>query len=131
MSKHLRQYILEEVEALYKANQDDFEQATDRIMARLFNPQAQAPKVTGPSTKKRSYDSLGDLAQSHNLILNTIQVHGPLSRQQLADYTGLKLCSVTPRVRELLDNSFLCVLGRIKDEDSGKEVETLAIVEIN
>lgn len=131
MSTALRSYIRDEVEALYNANHESFEAATDRIMARLFDPTSVPAKVKGPSTKKKSYDSLNDLAQTHTLILNTIQTHGSLSRQQIANHTGLKVSSVCGRVKELLDYSFLCVDGTTDDSETGKEVETLTIIVTN
>jgi predicted transcriptional regulator len=129
MSTALRSYILEEVRNLYQAQEKDFNEATDRILARLFDPNSIPTKAPDrKSTKRKSYESLGDLAPIHLLILNTIQTHGPMSRQELATKTGLKVSSVCGRVKELLDNCFLCVDGTTTDPDTNREVEVVNVV---
>ena len=86
--------------------------------------------LTEPTTKRMSYDitKITNLTQVQQLILRTLQEVGkPVSRQELANLTDLRLSTVCARVNELIADFAIEKVGRKKDANSGRTVETIAI----
>lgn len=73
---------------------------------------------TGNEVSREALDEVrrtGRATSQYELVLTAIMHYGPSTRQQLAERTGLPLCSVCPRVHELLDTDHLTVMGVSED----------------
>jgi DNA-binding MarR family transcriptional regulator len=126
---HLKSYIIAELKFMADQSQQSFEQAADRVMARILDPNNNpAPKMTGEQTKRKSYDQLGDLSKQHMTILQLLQSSGSLSRQEISNRTGIKIGAVCGRILELRANNFVYEDGTTEDPDTGRTVTTLAAV---
>lgn len=70
-----------------------------------------------------------DLAAKQRMVLDAFE-HGrpPLTREDIAAITNLKLSSVCGRVRELLDAGRLTVVGARKDLATQTRQQLLAVV---
>lgn len=106
----------------YKFNQA-FEDAISDMSAPNF-------KVTLPfaNTKSQSFKQLTatNLSELHEAILATLATQN-LSRSEIAKFTGLRINSATPRVRELLNANLITVVGTKLDPESDRTVQLLGI----
>lgn len=85
-------------------------------------------KIT--STKSTSYNKTKEftMTKCHNLIVNalTSTPYAP-SRSDLAQITGLRLSAVCGRVKELIDQGMVQVIGTKWDDSSKRDVQTLEV----
>jgi hypothetical protein len=81
-------------------------------------------------TQQDAYHGLTvkELSAKQRMVLDAFE-HGrpPLTREDIAAITNLKLCSVCGRVRELLDAGRLAVVGARKDLATQTSQQLLAI----
>lgn len=98
---------------------------------------AQHPDFFSPRTGRRVAATQQDaihsmpareLCAKQRMVLDAIEHAGcPLTREDIATNTNLKLSSVCGRVRELLDAGRLVVVGGRKDTATGREQQLLGI----
>lgn len=124
----LKKYIIEEMKNMTSKTEEAYEEAANRVMDRLLDPTADFTRVTGKQTKKKSYDQLGDLSKQHMKILKLLQTEGSLSRQEIANKTGIKIGAVCGRILEMRANNFVFEDGTKTDPDTGREVTTIAAI---
>jgi hypothetical protein len=82
-------------------------------------------------TQSDAYHALTvkELSAKQRMVLDAFE-HGrpPLTREDIAAITNMKLCSVCGRVRELLDAGRLKVIGARKDLATQTSQQLLAVV---
>ena len=81
-------------------------------------------------TQQDAFHGIGvkDLAAKQRMVLDAFE-HGrtPLTREDIASITNMKLSSVCGRVRELLDAERLVVVGKRKDLATQSSQQLLAL----
>ena len=80
-------------------------------MNTAFQPSGNEVKHAAFSDHRRS----GKLIGSRGLVTAALVSHGPMTRNQIADATGLPLASICGRCRELLDLDYIEVAGMSAD----------------
>lgn len=81
-----------------------------------------------PSTKKQSLDSV-DVNAQEKLVLDVLRKSSrPLTRREITAKADLFHQSTLGRVDSLLDKGLIYVCGSTKCSETGKQVQTLAIV---
>ncbi|KIN13467.1 MULTISPECIES: MarR family winged helix-turn-helix transcriptional regulator [Halomonadaceae] len=80
-------------------------------MNTAFQPSGNEVKRAAFSDHRRS----GKLSASRGLVTASLVSKGPMTRNQLADATGLPLASICGRCRELLDMDYIEVAGMSAD----------------
>ena len=80
-------------------------------MNTAFQPSGNEVKQAAFSDHRRS----GKLCASRSLVTASLVSKGPMTRNQLADATGLPLASICGRCRELLDMDYIAVAGMSAD----------------
>ncbi|MGM0825675.1 MAG: hypothetical protein ACQEUY_13260 [Pseudomonadota bacterium] len=80
-------------------------------MATACQPSGNEVKHAAFSDHRRS----GKLSASRGLVTASLVSKGPMTRNQLADATGLPLASICGRCRELLDMRYIEVAGMSAD----------------
>ncbi|CDG54543.1 MULTISPECIES: MarR family winged helix-turn-helix transcriptional regulator [Halomonadaceae] len=80
-------------------------------MNTAFQPSGNEVKQAAFSDHRRS----GKLSASRGLVTASLVSKGPMTRNQLADATGLPLASICGRCRELLDLKYIEVAGMSAD----------------
>ncbi|MBB3142213.1 hypothetical protein [Halomonas organivorans] len=69
---------------------------------------------SGNEVSREAYDDVrrsGRANQQHKLVLEALRQHGPSTRHDLVERTGLGLQTVCPRCHELLDRGEIEVVG--------------------
>ena len=61
------------------------------------------------------------------LVLNTLRLHAPISRAEIATRTGLNKTTVSSIVRTLLDNAFVCEIGSNSTTEVGRPSVNLTL----
>lgn len=70
----------------------------------------------GNEVSREAYDDVtrsGRANAQQQRVMDALVAIGPSTRQQLADYTGLRLQTICPRCKELLDAKALEVVGTV------------------
>jgi len=71
---------------------------------------------TGREVSREAYDDVtrsGRANAQQQRVIDALVAIGPSTRQQLADYTGLRLQTICPRCKELLDAALIDVVGTV------------------
>lgn len=76
-----------------------------------FQPSGEEVKATAFHEHRRS----GQMCRSRTRVLLQLALHGPATRNQVSDNSGLPLSSVCGRCKELLDLGYLDVAGLSAD----------------
>lgn len=79
--------------------------------AAQFQPSGNAVKQAAFSQHRRS----GQMCRSRTRVLLQLALHGPATRNQIADAENLPLSSICGRCRELLDQGYIDVAGLSAD----------------
>lgn len=83
---------------------------------------------TGNEVSREALDEVrrsGRATSHYALVLTAIMRHGPATRHQIAERTGLPLSSVCGRVHELLDADHLTVTGVIQQREDPRPRQVL------
>lgn len=81
-------------------------------------------------TRQNAFQSMParELGAKQRMVLDAVEHAGrPLTREDIATNTNLKLSSVCGRVRELLDVGRLVVVGERKDSATGHKQQLLGL----
>ena len=71
---------------------------------------------TGQEVSREGYDDVrrsGRAGRQQQLVMRTLYIYGPSTRQDLAERTGLALASICPRCHELMDAGHVEVVGTV------------------
>jgi DNA-binding transcriptional regulator LsrR (DeoR family) len=76
---------------------------------------------TNPITSFMAADQAKDLSKQHSiLIVQCLQIHGPLGKDGIAKRTGLDGNQVARRLNELLKEGLICLTGNQVKSNSGR-----------
>lgn len=76
---------------------------------------------TDPITSFMATDQAKDLSKQHSiLIVQCLQIHGPLGKDGIAKRTGLDGNQVARRLNELLKERLICLTGNQVKSNSGR-----------
>ena len=78
--------------------------------------------INAQETSKQAYHELVGVGQKQQVILATLQLHGPKTDKQLAFYTQWPISSVTARRNELVVLGFVREKGKVVDPETHKTV---------
>jgi hypothetical protein len=73
-------------------------------------------------TSRRAYERAvldGTVQTQGDKIMGYIKVHGPRSRQRIAEDLNIPLASVCSRVNAFIEGGYMEVVGRVADYDGG------------
>lgn len=62
----------------------------------------------------------GELSRQERIVFNTVTLHGPMTREEIEEKSGLRLASVCGRVNKLLEKGVLVEVGEKKNPVTGK-----------
>lgn len=79
------------------------------------------------STKNMSYSQLKKSSVAYKVITAIMEAPIPVSRNEIADLTGLRLSSVTGQCTPLIEMGIIKPIGRKYDHETDRMVETLTV----
>lgn len=88
-------------------------------------------RSTDPITSFKAADQAKDLSKHHStLIVQCLQIHGPLGKDGIAKKTGLEGNQVARRLNELLKEGLICLTGKEVKSNSGRAEREWAFIPV-
>jgi len=93
--------------------------SADQLVNNANDEESLMPAVMQPTGNEVSREAYDDVTRSgranaqQQRVIDALGVIGPSTRQQLADHTGLRLQTICPRCRELLDADLIEVVDTV------------------